>query len=173
MIYKTRSIQLKSPCGVAKEFKLVGEDENQTLTRLISREQIEQMLNFQHYLERIILGVTEAEASNYLFNLFSAWYAVQDGRVLFELPRLGYDGPFNDHVFPDAPTRPFNSTKFPAWRKWALFLGLGWLMRLGTHEILVPDATKRLQPLLPEIFGEQSSLTFAQFMERLGTCCPD
>ncbi|MEO9028097.1 MAG: hypothetical protein ABI413_04705 [Ktedonobacteraceae bacterium] len=166
-------LSAKTTLRVAKEFKLVGEGEDHILERLIPREQIERMSAFQHHLGNVVLGVTEAEASNYLFNLFSAWYAVQDERVLFELPELGYDGPFNEQVFPDAPTRSFNSTKLPAWRKWALFLGLGWLMRLGAREILVPDATKRLQPLLLEIFEEQNSLTFTQFMERLARRCPE
>jgi hypothetical protein len=165
-------LSVKTTLRVAKEFKLIGEGEDQILERLIPREHVEYMPAFQQQLGRVVLGVIEADASNYLFNLFSAWYAVQDERVLFELPEIGYDGPFNEQVFPDAPTRSFNSTKFAAWRKWALFLGLGWLMRLG-RDILVPDATRRLQPLLPELFEEQNALTFTQFMERLARRCPE
>jgi len=166
-------LSVKTTLRVAKDCKLIGDGEDQTLVGLIPHEQIESMQAFQHYMGNVLLGVTEAEQSNYLLNLFSAWYAVQDERVLFELPAVGYDGPFNEQVFPDAPTRPFNSTKFTAWRKWALFLGLGWQMHLGTRDILVPDATRRLQPILPEIFGEQRSLSFAQFMERLARRCPE
>ena len=91
-------LSVKTTLRVAKEFKLVGEGEDQILELLIPREQVEYMPAFQHQLGRVVLGVTEAEASNYLFNLFSAWYAVQDERVLFELPEIGYDGPFNEQI---------------------------------------------------------------------------
>lgn len=158
---------------VAKECQLVGVDENQVMKEMLTSAQIEHMPAFQNYMVHSMLGVADEKQSNYLFNLFSAWYAVQDERVLFELAASGYDVPFNTQVFPDAFPRPFNSYKFAAWRKWAFFLGLGRLMRFGGREILVPDATRRLQPMLPEIFGEQNALTFAQFMGRLSLHCPE
>lgn len=158
---------------VAKECQLVSVDENRTVKGLVERAQFEQMSAFQALMVHILLGVTEEEKSNYLFNLFSAWYAVQDEKVLFGLVETGYDGPFNDQVFPDVRPRPFNTTKFVAWRKWAVFLGLGWMMRLGGRELFVPDATRRLRPALAGIFGGQTAMTFAQFMERLAYHCPE
>jgi len=118
--------------------------------------------------------VTEQHQSNYLFNLYSAWYAVQDERVFHELAVKGYDGPFNTEVFPNAlEERPFNTTKFNAWRKWAAFLGLGWIWRVSTREILLPDATVRLRNRLGILFQEEEQISFGLFMERLAITCPE
>jgi len=158
---------------VAKECQLVSVDEKRCVRGLVERAQCEQLPAFQALMAHRLLGVSAEDASNYLFNLFSAWYAVQDEKVLQELVETGYDGPFNDQVFPDAPTRSFNGTKLVAWRKWAVFLGLGWILRLGGREILVPDASKRVRSVLGELFGEQTTLMFAHFMERLASVCPE
>lgn len=158
--------------NVAKDCQLVSIDEDQVVKGLVRSALAEHTPAFQNYMVHALLGATDDEQSHYRFNLFSAWYAVQDERVLFELAG-NYDVYFNQQVFPDEPVRQFNSTKFAAWRKWAVFLGLGWLMRQGNREVLVPDATRRLQPMLPEIFGAQDALGFAQFMERLARFCPE
>lgn len=158
---------------IAEECGLIVENQDHLLELLVSPEQVETMSAFQNYMRGAILGVTEEGKSNYLLNLFSAWYAVQDERVFAELLRIGYDGPFNDQMFPDASGRPFNSTKFTTWRRWANFLGLGWPLRVGAREILVPDATERIEPLLPLLFQERLRLLFGQFMERLARLCPE
>jgi hypothetical protein len=158
---------------VAKECQLVSVDEKRVVRALVERAQFEQLSAFQALMGHRLLGVTGEDMSNYLFNLFSAWYAVQDEKVLQELVETGYDGPFNDQVFPDAPVRPFNSTKYVAWRKWAVFLGLGWMMRLGGRELLVPDATGRVRHILAELFEDQRALTCARFMEKLASICPE
>lgn len=157
----------------AKELGLVKEDGKQVVSQL-SHERFEPMSAFHDYLVHTMLGVTSSEQSSYRFNLFSAWYAVQDERVLFAANyKDGYDATFNQQLFPSERGRFFNSTKLSAWRKWAAFLGLGWIMKFGGREVLVPDATKRLQPMLAEIFEEQRSLTCTQFMERLAILCPE
>lgn len=158
---------------VARECRLVTVDEQRVVRGMVPPADVESLDAFHTLMVRTVLGVTTQDASNFLLNLFAAWYAVQDERVLLELVESGYDGPFNDQVFPDAPTRPFNTTKFVAWRKWAVFLGLGWILRLGSRELLVPDATRRVQPMLAGIFGQQRTLTFARFMQRLANACPE
>ncbi|HEY1353875.1 MAG TPA: hypothetical protein VGF67_30055 [Ktedonobacteraceae bacterium] len=110
---------------VAKGCQLVNVDERRVVSGLLARAQCEQLSAFQALLSQRLLGVSEQGCSHYLFNLFSAWYAAQNERVLQELVETGYDGPLHTQVFPDATTRPFNSTRFAAWRKWAAFLGLG------------------------------------------------
>ncbi len=160
-------------CRIAEDCGLIVENRDQILEVRVPPEKFETMPAFQQYMQSVVLGVTEEEKSNYLFNLFSAWYAVQNERVLQDLVKTGYDGPFNDQMFPDASTRYFNSTKLTAWRKWATFLGLGWPMRFGQREIIIPDATGRIRPLISELFPGKTLLPFGSFMERLALHCPE
>lgn len=159
---------------IAEDCRLIVVNQDQVLEPGVPSEKFETMSAFRHYMQSVVLGVTEEGKSNYLFNLFLAWYAVQDERVLKELTKTGYDGPFNDQLFPDAPPpRHFNATKLTAWRKWATFLGLGWPMRFGSREIIIPDATVRIRPLLPTLFPDKALLPFGIFMERLAVTCPE
>ncbi len=159
---------------IAEDCGLIIENQGRVLGLGVPAEKFETMPAFQQYMQSVVLGVTEEGKSNYLFNLFSAWYAVQDERVLQDLVKTGYDGPFNDQLYPDAPPpRHFNDTKLRAWRKWATFLGLGWPMRFGQREIIIPDATVRIRSLLPALFPDKALLPFGTFMERLAHYCPE
>lgn len=148
-----------------------------TTKLLVAPEQVEEMASFQQLMQQVMLNVTDENASHYLFNLYTAWYAVQNDRIFYELASKGYDGPFCSEVYPNIgdDKRPFNSTKFNAWRKWAAFLGFGWIWRFGTgtREILIPDATIRLRPLLTTVFGEDTMLSFGVFMDRVARHCPE
>jgi hypothetical protein len=158
---------------IAVDYGLAKENDEKVLRLQAASAQVETMSAFQAYMQKSILEETLENQPNYRFNLFSAWYAVQDERVFHDLPTRGYDVAFCEEVFPGVEDRPFNSTKFSAWRKWANFLGLGWLTRIGSKEILVPDATKRLKNVLPSLFQEESKLPFGLFMEHLASICPE
>jgi hypothetical protein len=143
---------------------------------LVSAEQVETMTAFQLLMQQRLLRVTEEGRPNYRLNLYTAWYAVQNERVLRELVTLGHDGPFNSEVFPNASEsdeRRFNSTKLNGWRKWASFLGFGWIRRIGSASILVPDATVRLRMSLDTLFQDGQRISFGRFMKQLATACPE
>jgi hypothetical protein len=151
-------------------------NDDNTLSLLVEPEQIATMPSFQDHMQQVLLGITEESQSNYLFNLFSAWYAVQNEHVLNRLVQEGYDVAFNKEMAAYvslSKERLFNTTKLNGWRKWAEFLGLGWIMALGSRSILVPDATKRVKAVLPDIFLDNKALNFSVFMERLAALCPE
>lgn len=160
---------------IAVDCKLVTDSENaeKSTTALVTSEQVATMSAFQILMQQRVLGISEDGQPNYLFNLYSAWYAVQNEKVLYQLVEQGYDGPFNAEVFPNAIERPFNSTKFIAWRKWAIFLGFGWTAKIGNRDVLISDATKRLRNILDQLFGDDSKMSFSLFMERLAIRCPE
>ena len=154
----------------------ISENDDNTLSLLVEPKHIATMSSFQEHMRQVLMGITEESQSNYLFNLFSAWYAVQNEDVLYKLVYEGYDVAFNKEMSTYVSTaneRLFNTTKLNGWRKWAEFLGLGWIMSLGPRSILIPDATKRVQAILPEIFLDHKILNFSQFMERLAALCPE
>jgi hypothetical protein len=161
---------------VAVDTGLIREQEDKTLTLGVTPENLASEAAFQDCMRNIILGVTERHQSNYLFNLFSAWYAVQDTRVFYILAENKYFPQFNADMARSHGTdeqRLFNDTKLNGWRKWATFLGLGWPMRINGREIIVPDATKRLKAVLPAIFQEDIHMSFEQFIEEVGRICPE
>jgi hypothetical protein len=173
---KTSYTASENVLKIAEDCGLIRENDDKTLALAVNPEDIATMPAFQQCMRRILLGVTEAQKSNYLFNLFSAWYVVQNERVLYVLPTIGYDVAFNTDMasyMEGLSERLFNSTKFNGWRKWAEFLGLGWMMRVGNREIIVPDATTRVQSVLPEIFQDQRLLSAELFVERLARLCPE
>jgi hypothetical protein len=173
--FQSKEVQsaAKTTYGIAVERCLVKEDDKKVLRLQVDPKQIDTMSAFQAYMQKSIMGETQENQTNFKFNLFSAWYAVQNERVFYDLAARGYDVAFCAEVFPGVEDRPFNSTKFTAWRKWARFLGLGWPTRIGSRELLVPDATKRIKNVLPALFQEELKLPFGLFMERLAHICPE
>jgi len=144
---------------------------------LLNKEaaQLESMQDFQRFMQKRVMGISEQYLPNYLFNLYSAWYIVQNERVL-QFVEKDYEIRFNDELFQDVETRIFNMTKFNGWRTWATFLGLGWSLKAGLtgREILVPCASNRLRSVLTELLPSNGQIiTCSQFIERLGKCCPE
>lgn len=161
---------------VAIDTGLIREHEDKTVSLGVASEKVANEAAFQDCMRGIILGVTEKHQSNYLFNLFSAWYAVQDTRVFYDLAEQKYFPQFNTDMAADQGTddqRLFNDTKFNGWRKWAIFLGLGWPTKINGREIVVPDATRRLRSALPTLFQENTHMALGQFIESLGRYCPE
>ncbi len=167
----------ESVYDAARDYGLIREQPNETVTLNVEQEHIQSIDSFRRYMQHALLGVKEEHIPNYLFNLYSAWYATQDEQVLL-FSASDYEVKFNDQVFKDLSTNAFNSTKFNAWRPWAAFLGLGWPMKVGLsetrREILVPDAHIRLGGVLPTLLPEKNEkVSFSVFAERLAITCPE
>lgn len=165
---------VKEVYNAARNCNLITEDADGVVKLAVDRNQIETMQSFRRHMQRILTGVTDAQDNNYLLNLYTAWYAVQNEQVLTSLNRKDFETNFNDQVYPDVEDRQFNSTKFNGWRTWATFLGWGRLMRISTFEVLVPDATARIEPILDDLLpaGEQL-VQFSSFAHHLAEACPE
>jgi hypothetical protein len=176
LVEKSASTASAVTYRVAIDTGLIREHEDKTVSLGVAPENLASEAAFQDYMRDTILGVTEKYQSNYLFNLFSAWYAVQDTRVFYDLAEQKYFPQFNADMASSQETdeqRLFNDTKLNGWRKWAIFLGLGWSMKINGREIVVPDATRRLRAALPTLFQEGTHMALEQFIERLGRVCPE
>ena len=154
---------------------LIEEDSARTVRLLIPPQSVETPAAFRAFMQTRVLGVTDDLRPNYLFNLFSAWYIVQNAHVL-AYTRSDFEMQFNAQMsVPDA-DRQFNTTKYSGWRQWAAFLGLGWLFRLPSAraEVLMPDPSARLLPILPRLLGEGGEMApFGMFARRLADQCPE
>jgi hypothetical protein len=176
LVDKSASTTAAITYRVAIDTGLIREYEDKTVSLGVASEKVANEVAFQDCMRGIMLGVTEKHQSNYLFNLFSAWYAVQDTRVFYDLAEQKYFPQFNTDMAADQGTddpRLFNDTKFNGWRKWAIFLGLGWPTKINGREIVVPDATRRLRSALPTLFQENTHMALGQFIESLGRYCPE
>lgn len=159
-------------CGI------VNEAPDKTLVLNGEAAQLESMQGFELYMQKRVLGTTEPHEPNYLFNLYSAWYIVQNERV-FQFKDKDFETGFNKELSQgdDDEERKFNSTKFNGWRTWAAFLGLGWLIKpglSGRSEILVPCASNRLKSILTQLLArDRQIIKFSLFAERLADLCPE
>lgn len=171
----------KAVYGAAKQHLLVTDEGNNNVTLHVdvgSKDSIESVEDFRAYMRQRLLGIEDDGADNYLLNFFTAWYAVQNERIL-QTTKREIITRFTQELFPqehDMPEqgRAFNEVKFNAWLPWATFLGFGWAMKLGTTEILVPDANDRLKALLPTLLPQAEELVaFRDFATRLIKTCPE
>jgi len=160
----------------AVDCRQVSENNDKTLSLHVEPEYITTMPAFRDHMRQVLLGITDITQPNHVFNLFSAWYAVQNERILHELVYeeccIAFTTDLPAYAF-KSKDRAFNTTKLNGWHKWAEFLGLGWTIKIGSHSILVPDATKRVGAILPEILSNTEEIRFGIFMERLAIVCPE
>src|SRR5690349_10892426 len=78
---KEPQLAARTTYRIAIDCNLVTDAEKNTekTTRaLVSSENVAAMPSFQQCMQHALLNVTEQHQSNYLFNLYSAWYAVQE-----------------------------------------------------------------------------------------------
>lgn len=143
---------------------------------LVGREEIESPESFRACMQRTLLGVRDESRPNYLLNLYAAWYAAQNERVLRFTPQ-DFETNFNQELHADAEERVFNKTKLSGWEQWAAFVGWGWFLKTSpARSVLVPDAHRRVAGALPTVFaadGRGKALEFGVFARRLGEHCPE
>ena len=144
-----------------------------------SGESIASVNGFRTCMRLKLLCVVDDDKDNYLLNLFTAWYVVQDERVI-QRNKKDMIARFCTELFPQEKAdeqsqgRIFNEYNYNAWLSWVTFLGFGWAMRLGPADVLVPDAYDRLKPLLPDLLSKKEKwVPFRVFAERLAKICPE
>lgn len=159
----------------AFEFELLRGREGRVgpLQLAVNRDEIEGVDAFRHTMRQRLLGITDVDGKNFLFNLFTAWYATQDAQVL---GASGVDlaAQFNTSLFPGAKGQEMNDQKYPAWRTWANFLGYGWHIARGNTRVLVPDCRHRIAGLIEAwLPADRTGIPFSTFVEHLGRDCPE
>lgn len=163
----------------ARNCKLIDEETDGTLNLLVSPSQFETVENFRNLLRGKLLGIKEEGSINYILNLFTSWYCVQDTKVFTQFESgLDYAGAFNSQLFNNSKGQKFDQRKITPWREWASFLGFGWILRSGSgprnnRVILVPDAYGRVEAVLDELLEFGPAIRFGEFIERLGQRCPE
>ena len=152
---------------------LTEDEETKRIQLTLPNTHLESIEGFREVMQQKMLGIINDYDSNALFNLYTAWYAVQDAQVLrFETKE--FETRFNEQLYPHAETRSFNTTKLPSWRKWAIFLGLGWPLTSGNTELMIPDASVRITPLLVDWFSQSDErIEMNRFMDGLAETCPE
>jgi hypothetical protein len=132
--------------------------------------------HFKSHLQNTILGVTDQSQDNYLLGQFTAWYAVQDERVMSD-SKTDFEANFHAALYPTSNERVLSEEPgISAWRVWAAFLGWGWPMKFSAREEMriVPDATGRIKPLLVKLLPiDDSETLFSAFMTNLSPLCPE
>lgn len=167
----------KEVMNVARNSNLVVEQPDKTLVLSVPVEKIDSVEAFRSCMRDQLLGVTKDGDSNYLFNLLTAWYAIQDEGVFGQYNKtLDYVSKVNDQLFPSVDVRRIDEKKIEGWRDWAAFVGLGWKMRTGgrgARIVLVPDATGRLEAVLDKLLPSGPPIRFIEFMQKLSDTCPE
>lgn len=161
----------------AQHLNLIVEDDNGivTLNPDLLPADIEDIECFRHIVQGQLTGETQRNHDNYLLNLFTAWYAVQDERV-FTMPDTQWADQFNGELGPEHGTsaQMINTTKIHGWLTWASFLGWGYTLKKGRSSVLIPDATGRLLSILPQLTETgYEEIPFREFVARLAGACPE
>jgi hypothetical protein len=174
----------KAVYGAARQHNLIYEqadgDKKVTLHPDLScSAKVESVEAFRAYMRQQLLGIDDDGKDNYLLNLFTAWYVVQNERV-FQHSKRETIMRFNAELYPQEEAddqdqgRAFNEVKFNAWLPWATFLGFGWSMRFGPTDMLMPDSYDRLKALVPDLLSEEEKFVpFGIFAGRLAKACPE
>ncbi len=165
----------------AINFRVIMEDENGRVSLhpdIGKRKNIESSDSFRAFMQKRLTGIADENADNYLLNFVTAWYAVQNERI-FQYRKKGeisqnfnrdMDSRGEEDLLEEG--RLFNPTKLNGWLTWASFLGWGWIMAAG-KEMLMPDAHKRLIPVLPLLLLDSKETPFSHFAEQLAEICPE
>ena len=135
------------------------------------------MQQFCLLMQKMVWGVTEENKNNSLFNLFTAWYIVQNERV-YQFEDKDIEVRFNEELDEHSEERKFNMIKFVGWRMWATFLGLGRQMTpnlSGTaRAIILPDVSNRIQSIFSQLLPElEHEFLFSQFIDNVANICPE
>jgi len=78
---------------------------------------------------------------------------------------------FNKDVFADEPqANPFNAEKLTGLHRWFSYVGLGWY---DPAENFQANPYQRILRVLPKIFGKHRKLKSEDFMQSIGTICPE
>lgn len=165
----------------AVNYRLILEDENGRVSLhpdIGKRQNIESAAGFCTFMQKRLTGIADENADNYLLNFVTAWYTVQNERIFQYQKKDEISQCFNNDMDPRGEEelleegRLFNPTKLNGWLTWASFLGWGWPMTVG-KELLMPDAHKRLFPVLPLLLPDSKETPFSQFAARMTEICPE
>ena len=156
--------------NAAKYLQLVVEDGDRIcLHEDVTPDMIHDPVVFREYLRRQMLNIVNPADPNYVFNLFTAWYAFQGADVLRQTPS-NIEANFNHHFGTDN-SRAINDTKLRGWRLWAHYFGWGYEF----NNRFIPDATGRIRPIIGDIFSEAKTdvLNINAFIATLGQRCAE
>lgn len=171
----------KSVFRAAEAHQLITVTDDDTVVlheRVGKAKRIESVDGFRMTMQDRLIGITDENADNFLLNLFAAWFAVQEERIIASNSGEIIANLFHDDMNTRSQSeiaregRLFNYTKYNGWLTWATFLGWGWRMRLNT-DVLIPDAHVRLNSILPLLLPSTDLVTFSEFMERIANHCPE
>lgn len=165
----------------AVNYRLIWEDENGRVSLhpdIGKRQNIESPTDFRTFMQKRLIGIADENADNYLLNLFTAWYAVQNEDVFRYSKKTGFRERFNEAMdFREESVleegRMLSDEKLNGWLTWASYLGWGWRMKVRSLDLLIPDAHKRLLPVLPLLLPDSKETSFSQFAERVAEICPE
>lgn len=166
----------------AVNFWVIVEGENGTVSLhpdIGKSQNIESSDSFCAFMQKRLIGIADEKANNYLLNLFTAWYAVQDEGVFRYSKKIEFREKFNETMgFRDESEsieegRMLSDEKLNGWLTWASFLGWGWRMKVKSLDLLIPDAHKRLIPVLPSLLPDAQETPFSQFAEKIAEICPE
>jgi hypothetical protein len=162
----------------AKRYRLIceGETTGKLVTLGVAPYVIASFETFRCYMQSVLLGVTNESQDDFLLGQFTAWYAVQDHRVMV-YSKTDLEAKFHDSMYPSAPGRVLaEEPGISAWRTWAGFLGWGWGLKFEARDEMhiVPDAACRIRPLLPQLLPTPNiDIPMSDFMTGLGVSCPE
>ncbi|WP_209508109.1 hypothetical protein [Ruegeria sp. HKCCSP335] len=162
--------------GVANALGLVERENSLVCLRVADIETLDDMRDAVH---RSLLTCQEGTPDAVILDAYSwlvaeshrrkelDWILATPADALVDMMSAGLIGEDEDG------SRPMNTTKLPALRRWLEFIGLGVFLPIGKQTPFYPSAAKRISvELQREMNSVSNPMTGIEFLDLLSTLCP-
>ena len=144
--------------GAASSLELVKSDTTSKSLTLSSNEVPSDLLAFTDWVHNRLVGLCESHPDAVVLRAF-AWFvarsAEQQGTTwLNGRSNTDLADSIRSALESDSEGATFNPTRYPRWRDWITFLGLGYDMPLKGSTIFFPYVVERMRRVRNEIFSD-------------------
>lgn len=165
--------------GAASSLALVKHDTTSKSVALSSNDAPRDLLAFTDWVHNRLVGLSESHPDAVVLRAF-AWFVANsaeqqgttwmNGRTNTELADS-----IRSALGNDSEGATFNATRYPRWRDWITFLGLGYDMPLKGTTIFFPYVVERMRRLRVDIFNDfdaREEVDAEAFLGTLSTLMP-
>ncbi len=165
--------------GAARSLALISADEKGSTLRLDDHNLPKDIDGFSDWVHARLVGLPSDHADAIVLTAF-AWFIAMSGkhRNTTWLKKSGNDiaDSIRHDLASDGEASTFNVTRYPRWRDWIQFLGLGFDMPVRGGTVFYPHVTERMERVIVRdfihVFDAGADIEAEGFLEHLAEAMP-